>query len=655
MKTKIVFVILLILFLGFSLALFAFSKNRPWNEKKEARKMPIEFSEWLDDFDVLHYRLELTFPLENHWFYGKVHIQAKALQNQLKKFYLHAGGEAISSVLFHGQQIPFTHSEGVLEIFLPYSFSSGDTLSLSIQYEAQPNHIGFYYFDTTAYTMSEPIDARYWFPCKDVPWDKATAELVITVPQGVQVASNGMLLSHTVHPDGQWDTFYWKTNFPMATYLFCVTLSRFYSQWDEYWKISEADSVLCSYYIFKWDSSKAKADCVHLPEAMRIFTQRFGPYPFEKYGMAEAYPFYYAGMEHQTMTTLSATLFRSDLRYEYVFVHELAHSWWGNAVTLRDWPDIWLNEGFATYAEALFVEDFYGTSAFQEKMKASAIVYFNQYEQNDFPLYNPPWEELFNSGIVYHKGAWVLHMLRGVLGDSLFEAVLKNYYAQFRYKNACTNDFQTLCESISQRELDWFFNQWVYGQGYLSITYTDSLIPIGTDSTRILLTLRQGRTGPHFFQMPIQIRCEDGFQRKDTTVWVLDEITDLEWRVPFNVTQIQIDPDTWVLMKAKRGKVEWPSEKEIVEIFPPFPNPVRSITQFTVRCRETKKRPKILCIYNLLGQRVRSIQLSPYDLDGTAHAVWDGKDEKGRWVPSGVYVVTVQGFSEKGRKVVVWR
>lgn len=653
MKRKEVF---FIVFLGLGPCLFAFPQNTKLNEKKETRRISSESFQWLEAFDILHYCLELTFPLESAGFWGKLHVKAKALKNNVQKFYLHAEKEHISSVFFQGREIPFSHSEGVLEISLPYAFSSEDTLTLSVHYEAQPNGIGFYCFDTTAYTMSEPTDARFWFPCKDVPWDKATAELLITVPSGIKVASNGVLYSHTIHPNGKWETFHWKTHFPMATYLFCVTLSRFYSQWSENWKITQSDSVLCTYYIFKWDSVKAKADCKHLPDAMRIFTQLFGPYPFEKYGMAEAYPFYFAGMEHQTMTTLSATLFRGDLRYEYVLVHELAHSWWGNAVTLKDWRDIWLNEGFATYAEALFIEDFYGVSAFREKMKTSATIYFNQYEKNDFPLYNPPWEELFNSGIVYHKGGWMLHMLRGVLGDSIFGNILKTYYGQFQYKNADTKDFQAVCESISQKDLDWFFNEWVYGKGYLSIIYTDSLIPIGTDSTRIVFTLQQGKTSPHFFQMPIQIRCENGFhQTKDTTVWVIDEITHLEWKVPFNISQIQIDPECWVLMKNQKGRIEESSKEKGVELLPPFPNPFQSGTELSVRCTEPTKRPKMLCIYNLLGQSVRKIQLSPYNVDGIAHAYWDGKDEKGRWVPSGMYIVTIHGFSEKGRKVIVWR
>jgi len=646
---------LLIFFLGLSQSLFSFPQKKAWNEKKEAKKIFPEPCEWFDDVDILHYRLELTFPLDSAWFSGKVHVKARVMKNSLQKFYLHAVGEQISSVHFQERALPFSHSEGVLEISLPRSFSSGDTLSLSIAYEAQPKGIGFYFFDTTAYTMSEPVDARFWFPCKDVPKDKATAELVITVPKGVKVASNGILCSHQMHPDGEWETFYWKTDFPMATYLFCVTMSRFYSQWTEHWKVSEQDSVVCAYYVFQWDSAKAKADCVHLPEAMRIFTQRFGPYPFEKYGMAEAYPFYFAGMEHQTMTTLSAALFRGDLRYEYVLVHELAHSWWGNAVTLKEWPDIWLNEGFATYAEAIFTEAFYGIPAFQEKMKASAMVYLNQYEQHDFPLYNPPWEELFNSGIVYHKGAWVLHMLRGVLGDSTFWTLLKTYYEQFRYGNASTSDFQALCESVSQRDLNWFFNEWVYGQGYLSITYTDSLIPIGMDSTRILLAMRQEKTGPHFFQMPIPIRCEGGFHQKDTTVWIVDEITQLEWKVPFTVARIHFDPEGWVLMKVQEGQVEKPEEKETVEILPPFPNPFQWTTQLTVRCTEATQRPKMLCIYNLLGQNVRKIRLSPYASDGTAHAIWDGRDEKGISLPSGVYIVSTERALKKGRKVVLWR
>jgi aminopeptidase N len=226
----------------------------------------------------------------------------------------------------------------------------------------------------------------------------------------------------------------------------------------------------------------------------------FGEYPFikEKYGIAE-FLWYSGAMEHQTITGVSTRMVGVDYNFNDVYIHELAHHWWGNAVTIKDWKDIWLNEGFASYSEALYFEHIGNTWLFKNKMEE-----FAQFEENG-TLYNPS-KNLFSS-MVYHKGAWVLHMLRAEVGDAIFFKILRDYYSAFKYNNVTSQDFISVCERVASKDLTTFFNQWLFGNfGRPRLTYHwkyDRSAPIGSE---LKITIEQsGRT---IFSIPLVVAIE---------------------------------------------------------------------------------------------------------------------------------------------------
>ncbi len=219
------------------------------------------------------------------------------------------------------------------------------------------------------------------------------------------------------------------------------------------------------YYVFPKQLENAKIDFAEHPQYIHFFAKTFGEYPFikEKYGVAE-FLWQLGAMEHQTITGIGSNFVSGHNFFRDIYVHELAHQWWGDAISPKSWNDIWLNEGFATYCEALYYEHKSGKKALISTMLSK--------KQDNFKgKLIEPGDDMF-SATIYDKGAWVLHMLRWQVGDSTFFNILREYYKEYKYKSASTKDFQSVCEKISSQDLSQFFNQWVYdGEGNITLIY----------------------------------------------------------------------------------------------------------------------------------------------------------------------------------------
>ena len=612
-------------------------------------------------FDVLHYRLDLTFPLTTDAFSGSVTLTFRACQDGLDGVTFQMVDLHADSVLVESGRAAFVQTGEEIRVGLGETLAEDDTFSVSVFYQqGAPAGRGFYFYPLCAYTMSEPEDARRWFPCHDVPWDKATAEVHVTVPRGVEVASIGLLEGRELSGDGAWETFHWRTQYPVATYLVCVTMSSSYARWSDWYVSPEEDSLEMAYYIFVRDSANAKQDFVHMVDAMTFFSDRFGPYPFEKYGMAEVEPFVAGGMEHQTMTTINSRWIRGDGWYESGLVHELAHMWWGDAVTLNDWAAIWLNEGFAVYSEALFVEDQYGWDAFQAKMDASKVIYFSKPTKQDFPIYDPPAGRLFDWEVVYNKGGWVLHMLRGVVGEEAFWWILRTYYETYGYANASIPDFRSVCETVSGMGLDWFFREWIYDQGYPRVRYSWSVTPVSAGGCEVVLTLEQVQTTGPVFRMPVDVRFEGGESATDTTVWMEDVFGVFTFILDDTPEDILLDPDGWVLMTSETGTGGGRRPGETPDgfyLYSSFPNPFNETTVVYYNVPEGFKSSQDVRIevYNVTGRLVRTL-VDETETPGRYWVVWDGRDDDGRRLSSGIYVIGLwAGDFSQARKVVLVR
>lgn len=463
-----------------------------------------------NSFDVLHYELTIDLYPEKKLLKGKAIITGLLMNNDLKQikfdFY---DNMFINSLLLNKNQVKFFHNNSSLIINAVDSII--DTFILEINYEGTPKRLGFASFvfgeingRSLIYTLNEPNYASTWFPCNDVPDDKALLDIKITSDTPNVSVSNGILIG--VDTVESRVTYHWKTVYPISTYLISIYSSK-YVEFSDYYITALGDTMQINYYSLPENFQKAKIDWEDHPQMLEVLSTLFGEYPFikEKYGIAE-FLWRYGAMEHQTITGIGTNFISGKKFFNETYVHELAHHWWGNAVGPKTWKDIWLNEGFATYSEALYNEYVYGKNALVSTMLSKVD------ESFDGRLYNPE-NDLF-SPTIYNKGAWVLHMLRSEVGDSTFFNILKIYFDRYKYSNASTQDFVDICELVSGKKLGDFFDHWVYDEGGLvGIDYTWKIVP--KDTFYVLNLNIKNLTNMGKYRLPLEIVIQYDNEREN--------------------------------------------------------------------------------------------------------------------------------------------
>jgi aminopeptidase N len=405
-------------------------------------------------------------------------------------------------------------------------------------------------------TLSEPYSSPSWWPCVDNPADKTTADIEVNVPDGYIVASNGLLEKTQPNTD-RTVTYFWRERYPIANYLIAVTTTNFATFGDTYTAMDGTTMPLV-YYVYPEHLAQAQQKFPVTRRAMEIFAPLFGEYPFleEKYGMVE---FPWGGaMEHQTLTSLGTRVLDfSEFTVQDFISHELSHQWWGDLVTMKTWNDIWLNEGFATYAEVLFFERHLPIEPGElmarsyDDHEAYGALRGTVYAENAAN----PWDD---SSAIYTKGGWVLHMLRRVLGDERFFAALKDYRARFAFGNASTADFQQVCEGQYGTSLQWFFEQWVYSPA--RPIYQASYVvrpPDASGQYTVNLNIEQqqthtilGRTGESamVYIMPVDVTLHYADGSSETrTVWNNARRQPFTLTTTRPVTRVGIDEGNWIL------------------------------------------------------------------------------------------------------------
>ena len=346
----------------------------------------------------------------------------------------------------------------------------------------------------TVYTNVEPDLARTWFPCIDNPNFKAgRTEMRMTVPDGWIPVSNGALKTKTVHAEAKTTTYEWQESHPIATYLISLAIAPYAVIEDH------AGAVPVQYYVPGELEARARVDFGRTPQLLEYFSGLWQPYPFEKYAMASV-PLLTGAMEHTSATTMADTYINGDHECEDTVAHELAHQWWGDLVTPATWDDLWLNEGFATYAETLFTHQFQSADAALEGLLVQRSGYFQFDSDGSAAMVDPkvPAEDKFTPA-VYEKGGWVLHMLRQKLGDTAFFGASAAYLKKFAFENAGTRDLKHVFEEFSGVNLTEFFDQWVFGAGYPVLTFSWSY---DTTARSIQLTIEQRGK---IFKFPLEL------------------------------------------------------------------------------------------------------------------------------------------------------
>ena len=402
-------------------------------------------------YDVTNYKLNLDiyncFKTSVRTFTGTEQITFRVDSTlnsiQLNSVYTSLGIDSVK--LLGGANLVFSHSSStnMLTITLDRTYTPGETVNVVIKYNHKNVSDGYFNVGSGyVYTDCEPEGARNWYPCWDRPSDKATFDITVKVPSTVQIGSNGRLADSTASADTIW--YHWNSRDPLSTYLAVLTGKTGYNCDIIWWhKISNpSDSIpLRLYYSSGENITPTKTA---LSNMTTIYSTLFGEHPFEKNGFASVSS-YGGGMENQTLTTISP----SWSSVTSLISHEYGHQWFGDMITCGTWADIWLNEGFATYLEAIYKEQTTGYSTYKANIVSNASSYLSGNPgwaiwNASWAITTPPTGTLFNGPTTYYKGSCVLHMLRYTIGDSLFFAGLKAYAtdtANFKLKNAITDDF----------------------------------------------------------------------------------------------------------------------------------------------------------------------------------------------------------------------
>jgi aminopeptidase N len=519
-----------------------------------------EKSDTRHSYDVRHYEINMDIDIPGDSVHSAVvFIDGASETDTLTTADLDFIGMTIDSMTVDGALATYLWESDRLLVHLGSAISQGDSFQVAVYYHGRPatsGGNGLFIDSDVTYTMCEPEGARRWFPCYDRPSDKATADISITVPEGYIVASNGLLIATAKDETAETITYSWSETYPIATYLISLAISEYAT--FSYWYHDDGDTMEIACYVPREDSAAAAVDFANLPDMIACYSGLFGTYPFvgEKYGMA-TFP-WGGAMEHQTCTSWGFPLPGNNY-YDWVVAHELSHQWWGDWVSPDNWKEIWLNEGFATYSEALWMEHLYGGAGLRAYM-AEMQDYYVGWENSSghsFPIYDPPPGYLFSS-TEYDKAGCVLHMLRFVVGDSTFFDILKAYGAAHAYGNAVTEDFQGVCEDLSGQDLDWFFDQWIYQPGFPKISFAWNYeLQRGTGYLVNVSLVQQQQSGP-IFEMPVEIGITTASGTVLDTVLIDEEAEQIQLALEEEPLGVQLDPNEWLLCEKEEVHVTEP-------------------------------------------------------------------------------------------------
>ena len=573
-------------------------------------------------YDVTYYKLDLNISYSTQQIIGEVTVNIKSLENNLGEIFLDLQDHfIIDSVV--SNEIPLINnlSDGKLNITLNKNYNLDEEISIVIFYQGSPVSTGFGSFifsdhDTSPiiWSLSEPYGASDWWPCKDTPADKVdSSDVWITSDEQFISVSNGTLEDEIINGDGT-KTYKWKNHHPIAQYLISLAMTN-YSVYKNYFKYSSEDSMEVIHYNYpeNWNENR-KSDLDKTVEMLQVFSELFGLYPFidEKYGHAECG--FGGGMEHQTVSSMGT--FR-----ESVVAHELAHQWFGDKITCKDWQNIWLNEGFATYSESLWLEAKYGKDAYDNQieieMSGNPNATWNSYaKQAVGSLYVQDISsisQIFNGARSYAKGAVVLHMLRGIVGDENFFNILRAYASdpELAYDVATTEDFQRVCEAIYGHDLNYFFSQWIYGEDYPNYFINWSNTSSGSNYQANITISQASHVNPSYFIMPVQVKINGA--NNDTLVTLFNDVNNQTFNIDlsFEPNGIEFDPNNWILkdisdVTSLEDENIFPLEFSLKQNFPnPFnPSTTINYTIPVVDAKFASTTNVTLKIYDSLGNEI---------------------------------------------------
>ncbi len=605
------------------------------------------------NYDALKYDLELdwTVPLSSepikYEFDAVNNITALIKDDETSVLEFDAQNMGITKVEINGINSAASNlADNILSVELPEIANSGDTLQIKIAYKfIGSDTLGFYLYpkgllvgygasgesvyteERIAYTMSEPNDARAWMPCNDVPSDKAIATISIKVPEGFTAVSNGMLKEIIGTEDNNL-IFVWSDSLPVSTYLMAATASKFVS-YSEWYKPNgaEGDSVELSYYVWESDLTNEKTDWTvynaknaFAPTMfmMENFVEKFGTYPFKKYGQVALQPFYFGGMEHQTITSINRSWLRGN--QQAGIAHELAHQWLGDLVTCENWENVWFNEGGATWSEAIWAESWGQWDWYLKYMEAVAKQYFNRPILKEYPIYGISSNDAFSNPfvyLVYNKASWVFHQLRIMLGDDVFFPALQNLFKKFAFSNINISQFQEYFESeIANPPVPFniFFKQWLEDPGHPIYLISASTQKIGEQYELTVDTkqVQEGNGIPDVFHTYLPIVAYN--HENESVFFVVNEQREQEYKFQLDFLPDSVKIDTrMVLAEASMSEVIVSAADDKPLDFGVCPNVVQANDYINIHTSESG----LIELYDLLGNRIDVINSGASQFNNT--------------------------------------
>lgn len=578
------------------------------------------------NFQVIYYRCIWDIDPANRYIKGNItsHFITNAISNYISVDL--SSQLTVDSIYYHGNKISFSSlATDLLQINFPAAINAWQKDSVTIFYKGTPPNSGFGSFNQTTHngipviwTLSEPYGAKDWWPCRNGVDDKTDSiDIIISCPNLYRASSNGMLINEV--DDGITRTAYYKHRYPIASYLVAFAVTNF-SVLNHSVQLGSVNLPMIT-YCYPESELSFQLNTNKVLQAMSLFHQHFGDYPFikEKYGHTQFS--WGGGMEHQTNSFIVAT-------NENLMAHELAHQWFGNKVTCGSWQDIWLNEGFATYLSYFYFEK-KDPAAHPNRLKNLGITITNNPGGSVWVNDTTNIYRIFDGRLSYGKGAYVLHMLRWVLGDTLFFRAIRQYIddPKLAYGFARTEDLKRNLEQVSGKNLTEFFNDWYTGEGYPS--YAVNWSQNKNNWAKITISQITSHSSVSYFEMPVALKFKSGIQEK-TVVINNNRNNEIFWEeIGFNADTVLIDPEYWVLSKNNISKKENPLSvlANDIKLYP-----IPAATDIKVEFRNPMGKKLNFQIFSSNGQLISDKQIAI-----------SGRDEELQinisTLPAGVYLI----------------
>jgi len=504
-------------------------------------------------FDLTHIAIEVVPDFREQTIRGRATLTLKAQRDGLKSLRLDIADLKVKIVSLKEKGLLIFHQEdGKMTVELPSEVAVGETVELAVEYEGKPRK-GLYFRKPDEFYPDRPVqlwtqgedeDSHYWFPCIDTPAQKTTSEVIATVPSSFTAISNGRLVEVKEDAEKGTKTFHYSQDKPHSVYLITLVAGEYVELKEE------VDGVPLYYYVYKGREEDAKRSFSETPSMVKFFAEKTGtPYPWDKYAQVVVNEYIFGGMENTSSTTLTDTTLHDDrahLDFSSVPLvsHELSHMWFGDLLTCRHWKHGWLNEGFATYFEALYTEHSKGRDEFLYEMLGKQDIYLGELDRYARPIVTNVFEtptEMFDRHL-YEKASVVLNMLRSLVGDVAFTRGIQTYVRDNAFGSVETSDLRKAFEKASGINLDPFFEQWLERPGHpdLQATYESK-----SDGMASLRVIQKQQEDAFTFRLKVKVQYEGAAELKYYEVNSKDQtlVLPLKSRPKY----VSLDPDFEVL------------------------------------------------------------------------------------------------------------